>query len=318
VTLGAGGILPPWVNSATSARQCRRSSPTRSAAAKAYVVTENGVFHAVQRQLRPPAATISGTQIQNVTGNLLTITHDIFGDTSFQENLLNSLSPNNLLTSLAVDWRWKIPDDLNNPAGPVHPALYVAGNSGVFRALNFNPLNPGGITWEIFPNNRPTTQFGGDGAPVNGGYLPVVYVTDLDLSIGNLDPTTGLPNQPAGPNMLVATTFGRGVFAIRLDNETPFNFVSGPKVVSVGPATSGPGLSFVEVTFDGSVNIDSFDLTDVSILGPNGLVTITDIQGQYAPWASATEQRLPDLRAQNSGGTYTSRSAGYPGLSGPA
>ena len=58
-----------------------------------------------------------------------------------------------------------------------------------------------------------------------GGYLPHAAVTDLDLSLGNIDMNTGMPNLagPYDPNnptatpdpdVLLATTYGRGSFAI--------------------------------------------------------------------------------------------------------
>ena len=63
-----------------------------------------------------------------------------------------------------------------------------------------------------------------------GGNLPHVDVTDLSLSIGNIDPNTGMPNlagpydpnsptpseATADPDVLLATTYGQGAFAINL------------------------------------------------------------------------------------------------------
>src|SRR5205823_1288313 len=48
------------------------------------------------------------------------------------------------------------------------------------------------------------------------GGLPDALVTDLDLALGNINPTNGRPDVSTGPNLLTATTFGRGSFAIRL------------------------------------------------------------------------------------------------------
>ena len=65
------------------------------------------------------------------------------------------------------------------------------------------------------------------GAIVQGGYLPHVTVTSLSLSIGNIDVNTGMPNlagpydpsKPTSapdPDLLMASAFGRGEFAINI------------------------------------------------------------------------------------------------------
>ena len=58
--------------------------------------------------------------------------------------------------------------------------LYVAGNSGVFQSLD------NGTTWTLFPDTSL-------GAVAEGGNLPHVTVTDLNVSLGNIDPNTGMP-----------------------------------------------------------------------------------------------------------------------------
>ena len=69
----------------------------------------------------------------------------------------------------------------NDPSTGYHPVLYVGSNSGVYQSLD------DGQTWTLFPD---TTY----GAVTEGGYLPHVAVTDLSLSLGNIDPNTGMPN----------------------------------------------------------------------------------------------------------------------------
>ena len=92
-----------------------------------------------------------------------------------------------------------------------------------------------GLTWTLFPS----TTFG---AVAQGGNLPHVAVTDLDLSLGNIDTNTGMPNLagPYDPNsptatpdpdVLLATTYGRGSFAINL---APLVF---PSTVQVNSGT---------------------------------------------------------------------------------
>ena len=96
------------------------------------------------------------------------------------------------------------------------------------------------MTWTLFPD---TTY----GAVVEGGNLPHVAVTDLSLSLGNIDPNTGMPNlagpyapnpsdhdRRADPDVLMATTYGQGSFAINLAPLIVGN------AVTVSPTTRGP------------------------------------------------------------------------------
>src|SRR5439155_1526723 len=84
-------------------------------------------------------------------------------------------------------------------------------------------------------------------------YLPMAHVTDLDLAVGNINPTNGKPDQSTGFNLLVATTYGRGTFAIRLPNNSPFNRFSGPVVKSLVPTTPGTAVSSVMLILVGAV-----------------------------------------------------------------
>lgn len=142
----------------------------------------------------------SGGAWQNITGNLNAVS--LMG---FNEYVLSEPPRPLQLTSIVADWRYVIPDDLNNPAGPTHPALYVAGRGGVFRSLDK------GVSWHLFPD--PVI----DDALRPGGFMPNVLITDLDISQGNVDPTTGRAvHTPGDPDILLATTYGRGSFAIKL------------------------------------------------------------------------------------------------------
>src|SRR5262249_30289393 len=127
-----------------------------------------------------------------------------FGDAALGENQAR------YLTSLAADWRYVIPGSFQSTAGPTHPMLYVGGEGGVYRSSD------NGQTWILFPSQDPNSFVTTPTPPGDGGGLPVAHVTDLDLALGNIDPTTGRPNVSTGPNVLLASTFGRGSFAIRL------------------------------------------------------------------------------------------------------
>ncbi|MBX3401226.1 MAG: hypothetical protein KF873_21035 [Gemmataceae bacterium] len=225
----------------------------------AYAVTSGGVFY-------NPDSLAPGSTWQNITGNLFQLQKAIFGDNAELTSTLNNL------TALAVDWRYAIPDDPANPAGPTHPVLYVGGDAGVYRSRDK------GQTWNYFPS---VTE---DGAAVDGGYLPNVQITDLDLSLGNVDPATGLHNQGLGGlNLLMATTYGRGQFAIRLNNtiDQEFNvqFESGPFVTRLAnPNPVGGPSNSLRVIFDQVVDPVTFNASDVTLLDTNGNpVTITGV-----------------------------------------
>ena len=97
-----------------------------------YAVTLNGVYYMADSTALNPTW-------QVVTGNLFrsALSKPIFGDPNQQQNSLLTMSGGRTyLSSLAVDWRYAIP---NNPAqtnGPTHPVLYVGGEAGVFRSLD--------------------------------------------------------------------------------------------------------------------------------------------------------------------------------------
>ena len=70
-----------------------------------------------------------------------------------------------------------------------------------------------------------------------------VHVSDLNLALGDIDPTTGRPvAKPGDPNNLFATTFGRGTFTIRLAPIVFPNTASQPSNISLAPV-SGAGTN---------------------------------------------------------------------------
>jgi hypothetical protein len=204
------------------------------------------------------------------------------------------------LTSLVADWRDVIPDDPGNPGGPSHPALYVGGEAGVFRSLDK------GKTWTIFPN------VADNGAPVDGGFLPYAHITDLDLSAGNIDPNTGLPRD-LGYNLLVATTFGRGTFAIRLSPNDPFNPSTGRgSSISPGhpaePAAADQRPHTITVTFATAVDPATFTIADLNLVGPNGPITALTLTDLTVPAGPAEPACLWQIRSPTRPPTATTRS----------
>jgi subtilisin-like proprotein convertase family protein len=220
----------------------------------AYAVAQNGVYYLAD-------ATASSPKWVNITGNLFSIKYNAFGQAALAGLELKSL------TSLAVDWRYHILDSGSNPNKTTHPILYVGGNAGVYRSKDK------GITWTLFPD------VSHDGSVIDGGLLPNASITHLDIADGNITPATGQPDQTQGPNILVATTFGRGMFAIRL----PADLIPGPRILSV--VSSNPGVSpmtAATVTFQGSVDPFTFTVDKiVSFTDPDGVaitpLTVTDI-----------------------------------------
>jgi subtilisin-like proprotein convertase family protein len=213
-----------------------------------FAVTSGHVYHMAD-------SSAPGATWQDITGNLFTITHSIFGRSDQSETQLRGLS------ALAVDWR----PELSAPSGGVLPTVYVGGDSGVYRSTD------GGSSWTIFPS------VAADGSPQDGGFLPNAHISNLQLVLGNINSTTGLPDQAGGPNLLVANTYGRGTFAIRLPN----NQAPGPHVVSFNPTNVSGSISSVTVTFANSVDPASFTNAVITTFrGPNGPITPTAITPQ--------------------------------------
>ena len=213
----------------------------------------------------------------NITGNLKTLAYSIFGQ-SYNPRPTGT-QPYNLaiaLSSIVADWRYTIPNNPTNPADGYHPVLYVGANSGVYQSLN------NGTTWTLFPD---TTY----GAVVEGGYLPHVAVTSLSLSLGDIDPNTGMPtldgpyaanasNQTsaaaADPDVLMAATYGQGEFAINLAPLILGN------TITVSPTTSGTGTNSPPVV-TGPVTISGS--SEISGFGNATWITIEDVTNPADP-----------------------------------
>ena len=201
---------------------------------EAYAVTQKGAYHI--------ADTSAGASWTNITGNLFGVT-----DAQFNNPSLGGQAPLKTLTSIQADFRYLIPDNFASPAGPTHPMLYAGGQGGVFRSLD------NGATWALFPDgavnydgsvNTNALLYSPAG---NGGALPNAEVTDLGLDLGIVDPTTGraaaTTNGVAAPNLLMATTFGRGSYAIRLAPIVFPNTATDQQILHLDPNLPAPGGS---------------------------------------------------------------------------
>ena len=262
---------------------------------EAYAVTSNAVYHIDDTR------TGSWT---NITSDLFAQTHEIFGDPDFVDQLLANIK------SLAVDWRYSIPSDFDNPpplsdrTNPdlTHPVLYVAGEGGVFSSYD------DGGSWRRFPSAFANSVSTTPEPPGDGGGFPVADVRDLDLALGHIDRRTGIPQTrlpgPDGmlgtnddidsPDILVATTFGRGAYAIRV---APVVFPDALRLVVDGqrlPSNPGqpPETGSTNLVFEGysapsangnTVQIRAFLLDDdgTPIGGPVGTAT-TDEAGAFS------------------------------------
>jgi hypothetical protein len=211
----------------------------------AYAISSDNVYYNAD-------TSAAGSVWVPITGNLFQLTHTPFGDAALTETQLQ------YLTGLVADWRYVIPNTAGNPTGPTHPMLYVAGEGGVYRSSD------NGSTWSLFPDGTTIVAPSDTTASVTtipGGNLPNAHVTDLDLALGNVDPTTGRPNVATGPNILLATTYGRGSFSIRLapvvfnDDANPVNFSSANGTLTFS------GLS-EQTAFGNQVAITVVDVTD--------------------------------------------------------
>jgi len=268
----------------------------------AYAVTLNGVFYTAD-SLAAPAA---GQAVwANITGNLAQIQHDPFGDARLAEARLSTFRSNTGaadrgtaqyggFSSIVADYRYQVPDPTN--PGATYPVVYVSGFGGVFRSLD------NGQTWTVFPN----TAF--DSAPVDGGYLPSVSVTDLQLNLGAINPATGHAGQVQGdPEVLLASTFGRGEFAIRLapvvftttvglDSTMPAPGGSSSGAPRGNPALTNVAMPFIAGTSEISnygnvVTITLIDLADGKVIGQGTTDTFGHFSvqvGQFPPGSPLT------------------------------
>ena len=230
----------------------------------AFAVTSGGIFYLKDSVLLGNNPTNTKYEWVNITGDIHNLAYSIFGqnyDPTTDPNAIKLNQAQLSLSSIVADWRYTIPNSANDPNGPgFHPVLYVgvgnsAGNgSGVYQSLD------DGLTWSLFPS----TSFG---AVAQGGDLPHAAVTDLDLSLGNVDKNTGMPNlagpydpnsptNTPDPDVLLATTYGRGSFAINL---APLVLPSTVQVASTGTAPDGtPLVTTTTPVFTGLSSITAF------------------------------------------------------------
>jgi len=293
---GSGGNGNQWIDISAGINnepvQRIVANPTRGSH-EAYAVTTRGVYHI--------GDSLGGQPWQRVTGNLFNITIPAYN----QNPALAAQQASarlTALTALQVDWRYQIPNNPSNPAAGTHPVLYVSGNGGVYRSLD------NGATWALFPNVAdqapdPAMAVAQQLQLADGGYLPNTRVADLSMAAGKVNPSSGRAVWQAGdPDILVASTYGRGQFMINLapwiaPNTTPAagDFVSfdtaslfmrrtnDNKEVTLNTSPVITGYS-EQSAFGNTVNVALYDLTDPAHPKPVAAVagtTQTDAAGRF-------------------------------------
>ena len=266
-------------------------SPVRGSNAL-YAVTRTGVFYMANWAAKTTdanGATIPDPVLsvwKNITGtgnaNLFRITNSAFSlGTNYTSPILRQLS------SIAVDWR---PLFSSTPGTPI---LFAAGDGGVFRSTD------NGTTWARY----------GAGSGFAGGGMPVVKVSDIDLALGNVVQGTGRTDSTGSPDMLVATTLGRGMWTLALGKPAG---VTGPKIVPAKVTPLNPvsgSLSSVTVEFDGFISATTFTAADVTIKAPNGTLIpatgVTDITTPLPSGVNLHNKFRIDFAGQAVQGTYT-------------
>ena len=269
---GGSGANNNWLNISLgldgSSIQSIVTDPVRGSH-DAYAVTSTGVFYIKDSILLANNPTNAADAWVNITSNIHNLAYSLYGQSYNPTTDPNSKTYNQAmgLTSIVADWRYQIPNSPTNPSAGYHPVLYVAGNSGVYQSLDQ------GQTWSLFPS----TTFG---AVTPGGYLPHVSVSSLSLSLGNINPNTGMPNtagpyNPASPgatpdpDLLMAATYGQGEYAINL---APLLFPTSVQVASADTSGTDANGNPIVTTTTPTIN----GLSEVTGFGNATWVTIVD------------------------------------------
>jgi subtilisin-like proprotein convertase family protein len=287
---GGGANGNDWTSLSTgldgSGVRAISASPYRGSHA-VFAVTKAGVYYMADSS----AANATWT---NITSNVFALTQNPFQDASLQEAKLGAST----LNALAVDWRYHNLTDINDQTGVVHPVVYIGGEGGVFRSTNVlddaGNVDPN-VAWSVFPNV-------GEGAVIDGGLLPNANITTLNLELGNIDPSSGLPISGGGVDMLVVSTYGRGTFGIRvsqiLNTGPKLAFANQPSNVMVGAVL--PPITVNVENFQGNILGSDTSTVTLALVGAPAGVTLGGTTSVQAVNGVAT---FSDLTV-SAGGTY--------------
>ena len=154
-------------------------------------------------------------------------------------------------------------------------------------------------------------------------------MTDLSLAIGTIDPTNGHalavlhqnPNDSTSPviatspNMLLATTYGRGQFAVRL---SPVVFPSSVARFGLDPNDDTGASSSDNITKNAAPHV--VGVSQQTAFGNVVRITLLDLTDPAHPGSSAAttrRSRRPTWRPTGPGPTATSGFRSTPGCSPP-
>jgi subtilisin-like proprotein convertase family protein len=236
-----------------------------------------------------PDSTAPNAEWHDITGNVFTNQIAPFGVAT-----LSNQQPFNL-TSLAVDWRYVIPDTSDNLGSAPHPMLYVAGQGGAYRSTN------DGLTWTDFPNGvaaSPTSQ-PSIAVPANGSAS-----TSITIPFGSLSSPTatvqslaidlsGLDFSAAALANLTVTLQGPGGTTTTI----PTSSLSSPIPLSAFTGNLAAGTYALTLTNTGPIGGTlvnwSLNLTDnTNGLGLSQTFSPTLPAGGYLPNANITDLQM--------------------------
>jgi len=252
----------------------------------AYAVTSAGVFYIKDSIALANNPTDVADEWVNITNNIHNLPYTIFSQSYNPTTDPNDIKLNQAmsLSSIVADWRYMIPNESTDPAGPgYHPVLYVGSNSGVYQSTD------DGLTWTLFPDTTYSAMIA-DGAIAEGGNLPHVSVTSLSLSLGNIDSNTGIPTL-AGPyqTFVFSGTLSSGSESVTGisnltglvvgESITGIGIPAGTTIQAVSSSTSTITLS-ANATASGSQTLAAANATTTP--DPDLLMAATYGQGEFA------------------------------------
>ena len=307
---GGGANGNTWINISTgldgSTVKQIITDPVRGSH-DAYAVTSGGVFYMANSIA---SATNPTPTWVNITSNLKNLAYSIYGQSYNPTTDPNSVKYNQAinLNTIAADWQYAIPNSPTNPSAGYHPALFVGADSGVYESVD------NGQTWSLFPQSTL-------GAAQSNGNLPHVVVNSLSLSLGNVDPSTGMPTL-AGPYQVVSFNGTITNGSATITNASNLNGLAAGDVVTVPGVTGGFTIAAINtsnnsLTLTSAINFTGTSPESVALQAsnptaaadPNTLMAATYGRGEYA--INLAPIVLPSSVAFLSTNSTTTDSAGY-------
>ena len=282
---GGGGTSNNWINISAGLRRIAPSSrSSRSDPRQPRGLRRHHHGRILHRQLDPLGEQSHSDLGQHLpANNIHNLAYSIFGQNYDPTTDPNSIKLNLAvsLSSIVADWRYAIPNrSATTPAKGYLP--------GPLRRQRFGrvPIARRRPDVDLFPD---TTY----GAVVEWGLSAPCRRDLLSLSLGNIDPDTGMPTldgpyapnrdqqttaAAADPDTLMASTYGQGEFAINL---APLILGNAVTVTRATPGTGHQPCRVVTgpITISGSSEISGF--------GNATWITIEDVTNPADPFVIA-------------------------------